>query len=417
MVLVGYSDSEGSDTESISKPKPSVQSSSSFSKSSFQKVVDRSNPHKIKVNLPTELEPHDDTIGQDAPPAKKARTGPGAFGGFNSFLPAPKKASNDAETRKTSSRGQIGKGLGKGQNLKTGPSPGFSREVVQESSMQQDDNATEELESHNELGEKEQTTRAGSSSLKEAKVEQFTSGPQLVGKPMMFKPLSVGRYKGRKSKKSTVSEHRTEQATSGSATVKATTEDVLQHSTAQTKSRAKVSLFSLDNGEGFEESTTTPITHERDFEQESELQNYDEDVGNSLTKSTFFKSSESLGMPIPESQAATAAPQSLADIASHLPPSARRQLLGRHATSSTPSVDSPKILTFSPATEYSYNESVRHTAEAANAQPHRPVRGIAPGRHTLQQLVNSAVNQQEALEEQFASQRRNRRETEGQYGW
>ena len=60
----------------------------------FQKVVDRSNPGKIRVTLPqTALK---EETKSDEPPAKKAKTGGGAFSGFNSFLPAPKRTGQSA---------------------------------------------------------------------------------------------------------------------------------------------------------------------------------------------------------------------------------------------------------------------------------------------------------------------------------
>ncbi|KAI4274712.1 MAG: hypothetical protein L6R35_006320, partial [Caloplaca aegaea] len=131
MVLVSYSESSGSEAEEQPKINPPLKINPGTSKPAFQKVVDRSNPHKIRVNLsepakeqPVGVEEEQDEDGQP-PLAKKARTGGGAFGGFNSFLPAPKRsaAANGAV-------GSRGGRLGSGVNLKTGAAPGFSREAL-----------------------------------------------------------------------------------------------------------------------------------------------------------------------------------------------------------------------------------------------------------------------------------------------
>ena len=126
-LLAGYSDSE-SDSEAPAPqvaPKPTA-------KPAFQKVVDRSNPGRIKVNLPGASQSRGkDDIQDDAPPAKKPRLGGGSsFGGFNAMLPAPKKPNVNAiaasEGAKTGNRG-LGKGLASGVNLKTGAEPAFKR--------------------------------------------------------------------------------------------------------------------------------------------------------------------------------------------------------------------------------------------------------------------------------------------------
>ncbi|KAL8956924.1 MAG: hypothetical protein Q9193_005677, partial [Seirophora villosa] len=95
MTLVSYSESSGSETEEQPKQRNAPKSNPGAGKPAFQKVVDRSNPHKIRINLPEPAkeqpvaEDKQDEDGQ-SPPAKRAKTGGGAFGAFNSFLPAPK---------------------------------------------------------------------------------------------------------------------------------------------------------------------------------------------------------------------------------------------------------------------------------------------------------------------------------------
>jgi hypothetical protein len=94
----------------------------------------------------------------------------------------------------------------------------------------------------------------------------------------------------------------------------------------------------------------------------------------------------------------------------NLSKSERRQLFGRNA----PSADS-RILTFNTDKEYASNQGISE-AELAATQ-HNPVRAIAPGKHTLQQLVNAASSQKDALEESFATGRRNKKEAGSKYGW
>ena len=115
MALVNYSDSEASDVEA---PVPKAAASST--KPAFQKVVDRSNPGKIKVSLP-QAAPKDKS---GEPPTKRAKIGGGGLSGFNSFLPAPK---NIGQAKNTTLGGgnTSKKGLGAGVSLKTGAAPGF----------------------------------------------------------------------------------------------------------------------------------------------------------------------------------------------------------------------------------------------------------------------------------------------------
>ena len=106
--------------------------------------------------------------------------------------------------------------------------------------------------------------------------------------------------------------------------------------------------------------------------------------------------------------------QSLNDIASDLNLSAadRRQLFGRQKGGAVP--QATKIINFNTDEEYRHNEELRAAGEQA---VHNPVRAIAPGKHSLKQLVNAAANQKEALEESFAKGKSNRAEASSRYGW
>ena len=172
MALVGYSDSEGSDSESPNIAPVPATTKPAAKQGSFQKLVNPSAPRKIKVDLPT-IQPEAEA---DAPPAKKPRTA-GKFGGFNSFLPAPKRAA-DAK-----------KGLGSGVNLKTGAEPAFSRERVEP-----DPSAFAPAVTSDETKDNADTTIPAPF--------QDETPPEVkpIGNAMKFKPLSVSRKKVPKKK-------------------------------------------------------------------------------------------------------------------------------------------------------------------------------------------------------------------------
>jgi hypothetical protein len=106
---------------------------------------------------------------------------------------------------------------------------------------------------------------------------------------------------------------------------------------------------------------------------------------------------------------------SLSSIASdlNLTPAARRQLLGRQGFKQGSST-AVSVVNFNTDQEYAANELIR---QAGEQQAHNPVRAIAAGKHSLSQLVNAVSNQREALEEQFATGRRNKKEAGSKYGW
>jgi hypothetical protein len=390
MGLVDYSDSDASDIEEAPAAKPVLTSS----KPTFQKVVDRSNPGKIRVSLPqTTLK--DDTTS-DEPPTKRAKTGGGAFSGFNSFLPPPKRA---GQTNATLGGGNAAKkgGLGAGVSLKTGAAPGFSRES----------------EPEREYVEQEQsgpaTTNGGlGMSLPPPKAspvegQKPAEEVKLVGKPLMFKPLSVSR-KSVKKKKPVLGS-----GPSAAAAIPATPEPKVE----KPAQWPKVSLFSIStekekdplpagNGE------YQPIMHEVE---ETEADEEGNSFGLEPSYEDYTPTSSHIAPP-----AAPTPPvlQSLDDIAGDLKLSAaeRRQLFGRqkggHKQSAT------KVINFNTDQEYLHNEELRAAGEQV---VHNPVRAIAPGKHSLKQLVNAAQSQKEALEESFAKGKSNRAEASSRYGW
>ena len=72
------------------------------------------------------------------------------------------------------------------------------------------------------------------------------------------------------------------------------------------------------------------------------------------------------------------------------------------------------FINFNADDQYAANEEFRAKGESVQ---HNPVRGIAPGKHSLKQLVNAAATQADALEEHFAQGKRNQKEAGSKYGW
>ncbi|KAJ5739554.1 hypothetical protein N7533_012338 [Penicillium manginii] len=389
MALVAYSDSEGSDVESDIKPAPSTKNTES---GGF--AVDRSNPRKIRVALP-ELKPdpsaHKDS--EDGPARKKPRVGGGggAFSGFSSFLPAPKRTAEKkaplASTRKPFS-------------LKTGAERGFDRE------------ADTEIKYHTEPstgagGEGAPTSgslgQSASKSNSPAATQTPTGEVKLQGNPMMFRPLSVGRPQ-KKKKKTTAAAAQPSLSTPAPAAVEQqSTVTASAASTAPPPPKPKVSLFSLSS----EETTSTT-----DPSQSAGASAYEPLVYEAETPSAGPTLAPESIAPEPNYTPANPVSSSLNNIANdlNLSKSERRQLFGRNA----PSADS-RVLTFNTDQEYAHNQALAETELAATQ--HNPVRAIAPGKHSLQQLVNAAASQKDALEESFASGRRNKKESGSRYGW
>lgn len=356
MALVGYSDSEGSDSESPNVAPATAITKPSAKQSSFQKLVNPSAPRKIKVDLPT-VQPDAEA---DAPPAKKPRTA-GKFGGFNSFLPAPKRTA-DAK-----------KGLGSGVNLKTGAEPAFSRERV----------------------EPDPAAFAPTTTSEEVKDDTDTSIPapfqnetppevKPMGNAMKFKPLSVSRKKAPKKK---ILPNATPAAPS----------PIAQPVTETAKPPApkpKISLFSVTH-----EDTTAPAS--------APVADYQPLLAEPETASVeTLDSTMAAPAPIP------ADPNSLTAIADDLGLSAaeRRRLFGRNKDSAALA----NVTYLNMEEEYKNNEQLRIQGQAVE---HRAVKAVAPGKHSLQQLVNSAATQKEALEDAWAQGRRNKAEAGSHYGF
>ena len=396
MVLVEYSESDGSDAETNQKTHPAAKEQLTSQKPTFQKVVDRSNPHKIRVNLPGSSNPtpaDGDDVVEPAP--KRVKVGLNAFSGFNSLLPAPKKIAGSS-----AGNGNRRGGLGSGVNLKTGATPGFSREVipsVDEVDCEDQENENETIQTSSETnGFTHNDTKYNQESKLSAIVK---AEPKKHGSAMIFKPLSVTRKP--KKKQPTIPAGQNRNVSQGS------------ESSQHAKPIPKLSLFAVDYVQETQPASTSvkgeyqPMIYQASdsISEPPQSNSYEERNQNDLGQSNQSGLTPSITL-------INQYPQSLDTIATdlNLSASAKRQLLGRQKNNPS----AINIVNFNTDQEYVANEILR---QAGDQVQHNPIRAIAPGKHSLKQLVNAASNQKDALEEQFASGRRNKKEAGSKYGW
>ena len=385
MALVDYGSSEESGAE---EPAPSVsaqiRSKPSNTKPSFKKLVDGSNPSKIRLDL-TNPDSKESVSEHDGPPAKKIKTAESAFRGFNSFLPAPKRLTATGSLR----RG----GLGKGVSLKTGATPAFTREPVEQHVTSENTAETAEADGRPwNPGTAASTNHANDVMAVDTAADKPTSVPQRQA--TIFKPLSVSR--GPKIKKPPL-----ERDVGVTATI-----PNQNHSLIGT-SKPPVTLFSHHPASI---ESHTPVS--------------DSEKAGGYEPMLFKPSAEETSVPqVPPMDLASEERQihnsshdmSLDAVASslNLTASQKRQLLGRNASKS--SAQSMRIANFNTDVEYAANEALRQSGEAVQHQAVRPIAG--GGKHSLKQLVSSAVGQKDALDEKFAEGSRNRKEGATRYGW
>jgi hypothetical protein len=112
----------------------------------------------------------------------------------------------------------------------------------------------------------------------------------------------------------------------------------------------------------------------------------------------------------PQQMAVPSSTNTLSDIASDLDltPAQRRQLFGRGG------MNAGNIAHFNMDAEYRSNQEMAASGETFE---HKQVKAIAPGKHSLQQLVNNVKSQTDALEDKWAEGRRNRGEGGSKYGF
>jgi hypothetical protein len=357
MALVNYSDSEGSDIEApVATPAPKAAVPAK------PKLINRTESKKIKVELPR-IQPESGQGDAQEPVPKRARTA-GAFSGFNSLLPPPKKTGQNAPKP--------------GVSLKTSSEAAFSRTPVP--TLPSGDGGNE-------------ANGIWKGSLPVA-AEKKDEEPKIVGKPTRFMPLSVANAK--KKKKPIHGPRVPAVESTEMRPVAATALEPTQHATqaeAPLKAKPKVSLFSF----GGEESTTSaakPSTSYKPELADTEANLAEDDVAVQTQQA-----------PVPSSTTNT-----LSDIASELDltPAQRRQLFGRGGA------NTGNIAHFNMDAEYRSNQEMAASGETFE---HRQVKTIAPGKHSLQQLVNNVKGQTDALEDKWAEGRRNRGEGGSKYGF
>ncbi|OAA44827.1 Mitotic checkpoint protein PRCC [Metarhizium rileyi] len=387
MGLVDYSESDsGSDIEGPPRPTPKPLPSQSTSKKPFQKVVDRSNPGKIVVSLP----PPTYASNPGEPPAKRARTtaGGGLFSGLNSFLPPPKNVGKPVATSHSSAPPRLG------VNLKTSAAPGFSRHVDEYTERTAEDGTSAPSLDMNLPPSKKQDAAP---SIPEG--QKPAEDVKLVGKPLKFRPLSVGfnaKKKEKKNKPSSALNSTPQTSAEASGTAAAATP-------AEPPAKKKISLFSMHTEQP---PDPTPSSSNGTYEPLFESA-YEPDANSAPyidTDTAYYET---------PATTATGNAESLDVIADnlHLSAVARRELFGRDGAQ----LAAKKVVNFNMDKEYQHNESVR---AAGDQQAHRAVRSIqGGGKHSLKQLVQNVQNQRDALEDSFASARSNKKATSSKYGW
>ncbi|KAK4163486.1 mitotic checkpoint regulator, MAD2B-interacting-domain-containing protein [Cladorrhinum sp. PSN259] len=397
MGLVDY----GSDSDSDSAPPvqqklaaPSTTSTTNATKKPFQKLLDKG---KIVVNLPA-ASASADTADDEEPPAKRAKTvggGSSRFGSFGSFLPPPKKTGAIAITGATGSSSRpAGSAPARGVNLKTGAEPAFIRSNGGSTDGEEDSNGAAPASiTKFTLGLNLPAPKKGPSIAEGQKPEEEV---KLVGKPLMFKPLSVTRRKATPTtkKKAAPSPAAAPGATSSTATTPTPA--------PAPPTQKQISLFSMDDDSSSTPSQLAPSSssYEPMFTTE---------------EATPIEDTATSSYPPPEFRVSANNPQSLSSIADSLSlsASARRELFGRNKSASEIPPDA-KVITFNMEQEYAHNQQLRASGEQ---QVYNPIRSIAPGKHSLRQVVNMAQNNLDALEDSFAKGRQNKREAGGKYGW
>ncbi|KAG5967464.1 hypothetical protein E4U58_002152 [Claviceps cyperi] len=381
------------------------------SKKPFRKVVDRSNPGKIVVSLPTPAPSAD-----EGPPAKRARTagGGGLFSGFNAFLPAPKNNGRQPA---------VASATRSGVNLKTSAAPGFNRDggeddVFSQHAAAPTTTSTTELPDHNPRGLNlpPPKRQEAAPSIPEGQIpaEQV----KLVGKPLMFRPLSVGLNTKKKKKNSKLGSHPTvapQRADNSIPSFSASPTPTQDAVVAAPKK--KVSLFSLHAPEPTDGAAAASTSPDNKLDDAYEpLFTAAHEVGPSSAAESWEPAADAQrSAPINEATTTTTTmgpTQSLDHMADdlNLSAAARRELFGRDGSNFA----AKTVVNFNMDKEYQHNEDVRASGDQ---QMHHPVRAIQSGKHSLKQLVQNVQNQKDALEDSFAKGRSNRKEASSRYGW
>ncbi|KAG6096184.1 hypothetical protein E4U30_001698 [Claviceps sp. LM220 group G6] len=427
MGLVDYA----SDSDSGSDPGPASGSAAAqpaqripkqsqpSSKKPFRKVVDRSNPGKIVVSLPTPAPSADDTADRDGegPPAKRARTagGGGLFSGFNSFLPAPKNNGRQPAVASSAS----GSATRLGVNLKTSAAPGFNRDGGEDEVFPQHAAAPSTTESPDHtprgLNLPPPKRQEAAPSIPEGQIpaEQV----KLVGKPLMFRPLSVGlnTKKKKKNNNNKLGSHATAAPQRAQNSIlSSSASPTPTHDASVAAPKKKVSLFSLHAPEPSDDAAAAYNSPHNTLDDAYEpLFTAAHEAEPSLAAESWETAADAQRSALMNKATVSTGPtQSLDYMADdlNLSAAARRELFGRDGSNFA----AKTVVNFNMDKEYQHNEDVRASGDQ---QMHHPVRAIQSGKHSLKQLVQNVQNQKDALEDSFAKGRSNRKEASSRYGW
>lgn len=398
MGLVDYSDSESeNDSPEVTAPAKVPASSN---KKPFQKLVDKANPGKILVSLPTASATAADQEPSEEPAAKRIKTGGSKFSGFGSFLPPPKAVSKPALSGGSKVAPKVG------INLKTSSEAAFSRETAPTGNYDEGDASKTTVSgsaggSGLSLPPPKTSTSAQPSIPEEQKPADEV---KMVGKPLMFKPLSVARKPGKKNGAKSSAAPKTTAPSSTPARASEPIPAAPARDEVAPTPKKKVSLFSFG-----EEEAVVHTAPEETTEYEPEFTTYDDNAfAEAQQQYTEY------AQPLAHS---TADPDSLDSIADdlNLDPAARRELFGR-GRGGNGKATAKSVINFNLDKEYQHNEELRASG-ALDQQKHNPLRAIKPGKHSLQQLVNQVQSQRDALEENFAKNRSTQKQAGSRYGW
>ncbi|KIW72901.1 hypothetical protein PV04_01062 [Phialophora macrospora] len=384
MALVAYSDSESSEDE---KPQPQPKTDKAITKpavtSTSNFTVNKTNPRKIQVKL-QDVPANGEIDEEPAPKRPRLGSGGGAFSGFNALLPPPKRDADVKTPAKAPAR--------KVFSLKTGAEPGFSRES--------------DAELRQLFTEQGQQTRGTAADLddtiptipKNTNTQISTTTQKAApGTAFIFKPLSVARNHKKQKRKVEASKSTITPAQDGlPASAPSASVAAASQGPKPVAPPKKPSLFSMND--------------EPDASLQSQLDDEDEII--EVLDEPYDQNISPNPLDAPPGTSGVSQPQSLDSIAAdlNLSKADRRQLFGRRG----PQGGAVNVVNFNTDQEYAANEAFRASGEQVQ---HNPVRAIAPGKHSLKQLVNAATGQRDALEESFAMGRKNKKEAGSKYGW
>ncbi|CAK7235605.1 hypothetical protein SCUCBS95973_009323 [Sporothrix curviconia] len=479
MGLVDYdSDASGSSDGEATVAPPTkatiITAAAAGGKKPFQKLVDRANPGKILVSLPSAAATATgkEEGEQDDRPAKRAKVGAGGsssrFSGFGSFLPPPKNKNAAASAAKTTaSRLESSSSFSSssfssspatsrpGVNLKTSSEAVFSRRdasandaAALPTTVPTDTTGADGPKSTSASTPSSSSSSSLKMSLPPPKApsipqdQKAAEDVKLVGNPLMFMPLSVSRKPGVKKKKVASGGG----GGGGGGTAGTIPSPGANGTAGQSASPApfptppapppkkKVSLFSL-GADDQAEAEQAVVAAQQTIEEEEGGGGGNASAAKAAAANEYSSTYQAAAPPAgyaydqgyyTGSSGAATATHSVTDTSSlntiandlHLSAKERRELFGRTGTAAA----STRIAaSFNMDQEYRHNEELRNADEASanggQQQSHNPVRTLMPGKHSLRQLVNAVHTQQDALEETFAKNRQSQREAGGKYGW